>query len=116
MYAYAWPKDPIINGIIAQSGTAGLRSSGGSSKAAPYKAWYDVSKRFNCGGSEKGDATVECMKKIPAADIQKTLDSMSTGLGGTPFGPGADSVLPADLGKAAATGSYIKVASLCVQA
>jgi hypothetical protein len=27
MYAYAWTKDPIVNGIIPMSGTAGNRAT-----------------------------------------------------------------------------------------
>jgi carboxylesterase type B len=90
MYAYAWTKDPIINGIIAQSGSAGMRLSAPGGASAPNAAWYRTSQALGCGGAEAGAKTVDCMRGKPAEQIQKQLDAMTTGPGITPFGPTPD--------------------------
>jgi cholinesterase len=73
MYVYAWTKDLIINGIIAQSGAAGSMPPSGGGKT-PNSAWYGVSKAMGCGGAEAGEKTVECMRSKPADLIMKELD------------------------------------------
>jgi hypothetical protein len=67
LYAYAWTKDPIVNGFIAQSGSALLRVSG--VKVGDYSEWYAVSKKLGCGGSEAGEKTVACMQGKKFEDI-----------------------------------------------
>lgn len=108
MYAYAWTTDPIINGIIAQSGAAGsMPPSGGKT---PNSAWYGVSKALGCGGAEAGEKTVECMRAKPADLIMKELDRQTTGPGITPFGPIADNkVVFKDVAKRGESGQFIKV-------
>jgi cholinesterase len=109
MYSYAWTKDPIINGIIAQSGTASNRPAGVGGASA-NAAWYKTSQALGCGGAEAGVKTVDCMRKIPAADIQKKLDTMMTGPGISPFGPTADGkTIFTDVSTRGAAGSLIKV-------
>jgi cholinesterase len=114
MYAYAWAKDPIINGVIAQSGSAGARPPTGGSAATPNAAWYRASEALGCGGSDAGVKTVDCMRQKPAEQIQKQLDAMTTGPGITPFGPsGSDSsILPKDIQARAQSGNFAKVVSL----
>jgi cholinesterase len=112
MYAYAWPKDPIINGIIAQSGSASVRPpTGGSS--TPHAGWYKASEALGCGGASAGAKTVDCMRGKPAELIQKQLDAMTTGPGITPFGPsGSDaSILPKNIQARAKSGDFAKVVS-----
>jgi cholinesterase len=60
LYAFAWKADPIVNGFIAQSGTALLRVSG--VKTGDYSQWYALSKNLGCGGEEAGAKTVPCMQ------------------------------------------------------
>jgi cholinesterase len=79
MFAYAWNEyDPIIAGIIAQSGTATmgtqlLRSSGKND----LTAWYSASAKVGCGGKEKGEETVKCMR---TKDFKQILDAISVNL------------------------------------
>ncbi|KAF2667130.1 alpha/beta-hydrolase [Microthyrium microscopicum] len=112
LYSYGWAgaKDPIINGIIAQSGSAGTRA-GGQAKV-PNKAWYDVSQKIGCGGLEAGEKTVACMRGKSAVDIEKIIGSMSAGmgLGASPFGPVSDGkTVFADVADRGAKGNFIKV-------
>jgi carboxylesterase type B len=67
LYAFAWKADPIVNGFIAQSGTALLRVSG--VKTGDYSKWYALSKNLGCGGEEAGAKTVPCMQGKPFASI-----------------------------------------------
>jgi len=67
LYAFAWTKDPIVNGFIAQSGTALLRVSG--VKVGDYSEWYAVSKKLGCGGSEAAEKTISCMQGKKFEDI-----------------------------------------------
>ncbi|QDS74501.1 hypothetical protein FKW77_007054 [Venturia effusa] len=109
MYAYAWTKDPIINGIIAQSGVAGSMPSMGGGKS-PNSAWYGVSKAMGCGGSEAGEKTIECMRSKPADLIMKELDRQTMGPGITPFGPVADEkIVFKDVAARGDKGDFIKV-------
>jgi cholinesterase len=109
MYSYAWTKDPIINGIIAQSGTGSNRPPGVGGTSA-NAAWYKASQALDCGGAEAGAKTVDCMRQKPAADIQKQLDTMMTGPGISPFGPTADDrTIFRDVAARGAAGNFIKV-------
>jgi cholinesterase len=109
MYSYAWTKDPIINGIIAQSGTGSNRPSGVGGASA-NAAWFKASQALGCGGVEAGAKTVDCMRQKPAADIQKQLDTMMTGPGISPFGPTADDkTIFRDTAARGAAGNFIKV-------
>lgn len=107
MYAYAWPQDPIIAGVIAQSGGAGVAPPSGQD---PAEVWYQISKLLDCGGKEAGAKTVECMKKVPTATLLVQLDKMSSGPGSTPFGPSADGkTVFRDYAARGTAGSFIKV-------
>jgi cholinesterase len=108
MFAYAWPRDPIIAGIIAQSGSASLRPATGGN-GQPHDAWYKISDKVGCGGRDTGAKTIDCMRGQPVEALMKQLDAVTTGPGITPFGPVADSILPADISAASAAGNFIKV-------
>jgi len=107
MYAYAWPQDPIIAGVIAMSGGAGSRPGGGEDSSL---VWYKVSEQLGCGGKEAGTKTVECMRKVETRKILTMLDKVSSGPGSTPFGPTPDGkTVFADYAARGATGNFIKV-------
>jgi cholinesterase len=66
-YSYAWTQDPIVNGLIAESGTAlGLPGDPPNSRS-----WNTISKSIGCG---TGASSVECMKK---ASWQKLLEGVN---------------------------------------
>lgn len=80
MYAYAWAKegvDPIVAGIIPQSGSASSGQRGmlgrGDSTNSP---WFDSTMKLGCGGKEAGIATRECMQKKTWLEV---LDSTRSG-------------------------------------
>src|ERR1700761_8281259 len=54
MYAYAWKKDPIIAGIIAQSGSAGTQRTGLDRSGSISGPWFQSTKRLGCGDQEIG--------------------------------------------------------------
>jgi cholinesterase len=85
-YAYAWPKDPIVNGIISQSGTISLVPWIGGRGS---NAWFSVSQKMGCGGQDDGEKTVECMRTKGAMDIIKNMGANANPLFGG-FGPMAD--------------------------
>jgi cholinesterase len=110
-YAYAWAdaKDPIINGFISESGSAPWTTGNKNSPAL----WYELSKRLNCGGAEKGDATVACVRTKSTEEVLNATRSSP----GKPeifrkFYPVVDEkVVFSDYDKRAATGRFIKKVS-----
>jgi cholinesterase len=76
-YAYAWTKDPIVNGIILQSGTTSTMSFGDSSSS--NEAWYKASKALGCGGKDAGEKTLRCLR---GKSTQEILDATKPVLGG----------------------------------
>jgi cholinesterase len=101
-YAYAYPKDPIVHGLIAQSPYSG----GPIATSNPTKGWYEVSKKMNCGGPEVGEKSVECMRSKSANDIMSAV-------GFSFFTPIADEKFVFANAKArAAAGQIAKIVSL----
>jgi carboxylesterase type B len=102
MYSYAWAEDPdpIANGFIPQSGSAGALTG-------PIQAsgWYGVSKAVGCGGQEKGTETVACMRS------KKWEDLIGNGRSSM-FMPSPDGkVVFSDYGARQAAGKFIKKVS-----
>jgi cholinesterase len=62
LYSYAWTSDPIVAGIITESGTAvswGLPQSKANSEAA----WFNVTATLECGNaSTNATAVLSCMR------------------------------------------------------
>ncbi|KAF2667758.1 alpha/beta-hydrolase [Microthyrium microscopicum] len=96
-YNYMWPKDPIVKGFIAQSGTVHMGIYP-TNKFAPLtlqareKTWYNVSATLGCGGPEAGGpASLKCVQSKPATDVTKAIPSTS-GVDGVVgfFGPTID--------------------------
>ena len=67
-YNFAYPDDPIIAGLILDSGSA-LLPAGNPTPATSNFTF--VAAHFNCTGSEQGQ--LSCMKKVPQADIEAFL-------------------------------------------
>lgn len=110
-YNYAWTKDPIINGFIAQSGTAAMRPN--PNHTVENSAWYNLTEKIGCGGRRDGHKTVECMRQLPHRVILKSLSTLTTSTNPlallTQFGPVPDGkVIFTDYQKRAAEGNFIK--------
>lgn len=82
LYGYAWHEDPIVTGLIADSGAAD-RGNSPSTTAFPTFAGF-----VGCGDLAP-KKQLACMQKVDALEIQDTLSFGNTGAG---FRPGADNV------------------------
>lgn len=77
-YSYAFPSDPIVNGLISQSGTStglGLRT-----EAQAQEFWFNSSKALGCGDAKSSAQAVhDCMLTKPAREIVKHLSKIVNG-------------------------------------
>ncbi|CZT01075.1 related to acetylcholinesterase precursor [Rhynchosporium agropyri] len=91
LYSYAWTKDPIVAGLIPESGNVigwGLQRS----KDVSAKAWYNVSATLGCGdAASNSTAVLECMRGKNYTDVLNAIPQTagSASLVG-PFGPTVD--------------------------
>jgi carboxylesterase type B len=109
MYSFAWAKekDPIVNGFITESGNAPLSSG---FKYRP-EIWYELSQRLGCGGSDKGNATLDCVRSKSLEEVYIAASSN----GGkrrditTQFAPVVDEkIYFSDFDKRRAAGNFIR--------
>ncbi|KAF2670795.1 alpha/beta-hydrolase [Microthyrium microscopicum] len=104
-YTYAWTKDPIINSFIAQSGVTGAIPV----TPANNPNWWTLTEKAGCGGKPNGLRTVDCMRDLPALDIQKALTSAAGPMALTFFGPTVDNkVVFNDYAVRRKAGNFIK--------
>jgi carboxylesterase type B len=120
-YSYSYTKDPIVHGIIPQSGTAGLASRTSSSTSGTSNTsntavtnWSNLSQKLGCGTVTAEDVTktLACMRsKDVEAILNATVPSSSATAVGT-WGPKYDAkTVFADTSAKAAKGDFIKVVS-----
>ena len=73
-FQYAYHKDPIVKGIITQSGVAFMANL----SSDPGQTSFDyVAKQFNCAGSRTDAQQIECMRKVDADKIESFLQKHS---------------------------------------
>jgi carboxylesterase type B len=114
-YAYAWAKekDPIINGIILQSGSASSNRGGGMVKRGNNtEAWAKQAKVLGC--PTEGKPSLDCVRGKPWLDVLNAIRGGPTLSGGamSPFSPTADEeVVFANYEEQAKKGQFIKVVS-----
>lgn len=82
--AYGYPKDPIINGIIPQSGTAGnsVRTASPDGPNNPaVQNWSQLSQQLGCGAVPYDDVTktLSCMRSKPASAVLSATAPKTTG-------------------------------------
>jgi carboxylesterase type B len=93
-YSYAWKQDPIVEGFIAESGTAfcfGLPNSPSGSALA----WFNVTSSLGCGDATSDPAAVlSCMRGKDYTSILQAIPptSGSTSVLGS-FGPTVDDIV-----------------------
>jgi cholinesterase len=112
MYSFAYAKDPIVYGLISQSGTASNPSGPPANSSA---AWWESSRAVGCGGIEAGDATLACMRSKPWQAITDSVPrrGVTANIGAGNFGPTTDNVTVfSDYAKRRATGAFAKIVSL----
>ncbi len=111
-YSYAYTKDPIIAGMIQESGT--INGFGTVSKTAANGAWFNVTAAVGCGSASSNSSDVlACMRtKTPAAILnaipQAKPGAVTGGLSN--FGPAVDDITVfSDYDARSAAGNFIKV-------
>lgn len=81
LYSYGWAKDPIVAGLIPESGNVmgwGLPNP----KASTEKGWFIVSSALGCGNaSSVASEVLSCMRTKSSADILNAIPS-ATGTAG----------------------------------
>src|ERR1700753_3042317 len=82
--AYGYPKDPIINAIIPQSGTAGNVARAATPDGPNNPAvqnWSQLSQQLGCGPVSYDDVTktLGCMRSKPASTILSATAPKSSG-------------------------------------
>jgi carboxylesterase type B len=83
-YAYAWPDDPIVSGLIVQSGTA-MMSDLFKPAEDGGKSWHDLATKLGCGAS--GTSLLKCVQSKTIAQVQDA--------GPSPKGNGVAALVPA---------------------
>lgn len=83
-YAYAYPSDPIVSGLIMESGAAGF------GKPLPLNnagAWYNVSDTLGCGtnATTSSSQILLCLQEKDVKDLYAAIGSNS-------FGPSVDGI------------------------
>lgn len=90
-YSYAWTKDPIVAGFIAESGTV---FTPGTPKSADSVAqtWHNVTAKLGCGDANSdASAVLSCMRGFDWHTVQTSIPSGSA-LSST-FGPSVDEIV-----------------------
>jgi cholinesterase len=88
MYNYAWYEDPIVTGLIMDSGTAFIEAGLGPR----YADFSYVASQVGCGNNSSAQEELSCMQKVDAMTLENVIaDNYNTG--STPnlaFGPSSD--------------------------
>jgi carboxylesterase type B len=108
-YSYIWIDDPIINGIIAESGTSLTAMNLAQKPNTAEKHWFKFTNLLGCGGAEAGLSTIDCMRKIPATKIMETIQIATGNVLVGPFQPVIDNkTLFSDTRARADAGKFLK--------
>ena len=92
IYNYAWYKDPIVKGLIMDSGTALIEPVLEPASGPRYSNFTYVADHVGRGNTGNASEELECMKKIDARTIENVLAKNSND-GVAPFlsfGPAPD--------------------------
>ncbi|RYP14768.1 hypothetical protein DL765_006145 [Monosporascus sp. GIB2] len=88
-YSYAWPHDPIVNGLIPMSGT--LRGVSVRTKDIASEFWFNASAAVGCGdATTPAQVVYDCMIGAPTQNIVSSLVNVIETPGGLPYGPTID--------------------------
>jgi cholinesterase len=113
-YSFAWTKDPIVAGFIAESGTASNQGGPQTNITALSAGWYSTSQKLGCGGAEAGEATLACMRKQKWEAITNAIEKrgVTPNMGAGGFGPTYDDkVVFSNYTKLRAEGKFAKLVS-----
>ncbi|KAL2817009.1 Alpha/Beta hydrolase protein [Aspergillus cavernicola] len=109
-YAYAWKEDPIIAGLIQQSGSINHENPSPQEAKAVEDSWFSVANTLGCGNaSSDHDGVVECMRTKDMEDILALVPGFA-GSSNLTFRPVADEITVfSDLEERTKAGNFIKV-------
>ncbi|KAI1318156.1 Alpha/Beta hydrolase protein [Xylariaceae sp. FL0255] len=77
-YLFAWAKDPIIKGVIANSGNA-IAIPAYLGDATNHSVFSSAAERLGCGGLDPAEE-LACMREVPASDIKEYIQGPSTAI------------------------------------
>ncbi|ETS80204.1 hypothetical protein PFICI_07733 [Pestalotiopsis fici W106-1] len=80
-YGYAYPEDPIVGGLIADSGGSTVFTTDPS-----HSNFTSVAAAAGCGNESDAEAELVCMQGLDAATLQAVYANTT----GVSFGPGVD--------------------------
>ncbi|KAK8118824.1 uncharacterized protein PG998_003450 [Apiospora kogelbergensis] len=83
-FGYAYPEDPIVKGLIADSGGSTVFAAGDDE----HKGFSAVAANAGCGDSKDAAAEMACMQAVDAKTLQKVFADTK----GFMFGPVADNL------------------------
>jgi cholinesterase len=107
-YSYAWVKDPIVAGLVMESGTTGL---GIYTKNETASSWFNVTSTLGCGdASSNPDSVLACMRSKNTTEISAAIPLSNSAFGAAAFWPTIDDVVVfSDYPARSAAGEFIKV-------
>ncbi|KAF8448635.1 Alpha/Beta hydrolase protein [Kalaharituber pfeilii] len=76
IHAYAWPDDPIVKGLIAQSGNTGLLPVIGAPDN--FNAWANLTENVGCAGKRSEVEKLKCMRDLSWRKLVKGLVKMQS--------------------------------------
>jgi cholinesterase len=111
-YSYAYTSDPIIAGMIQESGT--INGFGTVSKTAANGAWFNVTSVLGCGSASSNSSDVlACMRTKTPTQIYSAIPPAKAGsiTGGlSNFGPAMDDITVfSDYDARSTAGNFIKL-------
>lgn len=88
VYTFAYPHNPLVHGVIIESGSARLGPPL-STKPASDAAFFAIAEKLGCGNNGSDKEFLECMQRLNAAEIRKAvwgtvLNSWTAFTGGAP--------------------------------
>lgn len=87
-YLHAWEKDPIVSGVIADSGNALLIDTV-TSPVVNTAQFSSIAKRFGCEGPDE----LNCMRRVPEHDLKDYIQTPAgAAAGGLSFSTVIDNV------------------------
>jgi cholinesterase len=73
-YSYAWPSDPIVNGMILESGTTQVIPP--LNETTSTAMWHNITSQVGCGTTtSNASSTLVCMRAVNSTSILSALAS-----------------------------------------
>lgn len=111
LYSYAYTSDPIISGMILQSGTTSL---GAYTQGTAAESWYNITSTLDCGHNTTDSIPLmACMRNKTTSEITSAIPQSNAATGAAYFWPTIDNILVfPDYPSRSTVGKFIKVPML----